>query len=209
MRTTKCFTLIHGFSASVLLFSAMTAVSLAHANESETFPYICSNGLVYNVRVESWRPNGFSARGPWHKFQAFCSPSMKSTAACAKDLSRPTQRCFQEFREKDNLRIQNGVLAFWPGKIRHSPSTSWFNLVRMSQRQTQELCAPALKTLNCAKPFTDVARNQQLKCLYDRSSLHNRATGRDCYSALNIKLSMVAEQQRRRLANGQSRVAGR
>ncbi len=209
VRVNECLELSRWLTISVFTFFLIFYAAIARADSSEAFSYICSDGEVYAVRVESWRPNGITSRGPWHKFNSFCSASIRDGAKCAHDTSKPTRRCFHEFRLKGNLGAINGTLAFWPGKIRHSPSSSWFNAVQLTPHQEKDLCAPAIRSLNCAKSKKAVARNDQLKCMYDRSSSDNRATGRNCFTTVNVKLSVAAQEHRRRTRSSQPDVAGR
>lgn len=209
MRVNECLELSRWLTISIFTFFLIFYASIASADNSEAFSYICSNGEVYTVRVASWRPDGITSRGPWHTFKSFCSASIRDGSTCAQDTSKRTRRCFQEFREKGNLGAIHGTLAFWPGKVRHSPSASWFNAVKLTPSQEKDLCGPAIRSLNCAKSKKAVARNDQLKCLYDRSSSDNRATGRNCFTTVNVKLTLAAQEHRRRIRSSQSNVAGR
>ncbi len=105
--------------------------------------------------------------------------------------------------------MQYGVLAVWPGKIRHTPSSSWFNLVQLVPDVNLKVCEPALRELDCVKPFAKTARNDQLKCLYDKSGFNNRAIGRNCFMAISQKLDLIAQQQQRQVLSSQRAVAGR
>lgn len=209
MNVNECLVLSRWLTFSIFTFFIMFYATIARADNSDAFSYICSDGEVYAVHVKSWRPDGITSRGPWHTFQAFCSASIKDGAACTRDISMPTRRCFQEFREKGNLGAINKVIAFWPGKVRHSPNASWFKTIQLTARQDKDICAPAIRSLNCTSPKKVVARNDQLKCLYDRSSSNNRAAGRNCFTTVNAKLSLVAQEHLRRVRSEQRRVASR
>jgi hypothetical protein len=105
--------------------------------------------------------------------------------------------------------MQDGVLAVWPGKIRHAAAAGWFNLVHLPTDVNEKFCASALRELDCVKPFASNARNEQLKCLYDKSGFANRARGRSCFMAISQKLDAIAQQQQREVLNSQRNVAGR
>ncbi len=196
--------------ASIALLSAVVLQSpFARASDVASYSYICSDNSVYTVKVKSSRPDGFTSRGPWHEFQSFCKASISSNHDCTHDNSPQTSKCFFEFKEKGNLRLVNDTLAVWPDKIRHTPPSSWFTQIQLTSAQLKEVCLPALKALNCVKPFSVSAQNEQLKCLYDRSSFANRATGRNCFQAISTKLDAVAQVQRRQILSSQRSLAGR
>src|SRR5690349_21051995 len=70
--------------------------------EKPGYPYICSNGQVYSVRVDA-RTSGVSTKGPWRKFLGFCNASIGSLKACVADNSHETAKCLQEFKERGNV----------------------------------------------------------------------------------------------------------
>jgi hypothetical protein len=209
VRDNICIKVSRWLTFVVFSFLTLIYAHIARAESPNGFPYICSDGGVYSIRTASNKPSGITARGAWFELKAFCRASISSTYDCAHDKSRETSRCFNEFRAKDNARMQDGVLAVWPDKIRHSPAAGWFNLVQLPNDLNQKICASALRELDCIKPFSATARNEQMKCIYEKSGFANRATGRSCFMAISQKLDALALQQQRQLLNNQRNVAGR
>lgn len=178
----------------LLSLASILLCTPAAATDGHAFAYICSDNHVYSVRVAS-NPGGYSPRGPWYEWQAFCHRSAKTLDACKQERSRATQRCFSEFKLRGNSGMIAGRHVIWANRIKHSPTLPWFQALQLT-RPLRETCSSAIRALNCKRNRTGPLQSSHLKCIYERSGFNNRDAGRHCFTQLTYKLSSLARVQR-------------